>query len=221
MPPMWRRCVIYVGIVSANDVPDKLARPVSILQRLNLWMHRSLAGFTDGVKVYPWSHYDAESCRLTGGNQRQQCGRHAYLEKAENRPRPKAGSIAFDPVNHVFDLAKSRQCLQDGLKLNNHQKLPWARIGCSVTVRGLHFTTEEILWALLFYVPYLLYGFAGNVIFLFWENGRKRERCFLVKLLAFIGLYVKRLYKMPKERGATSALHGTKSGRSWTTVQNA
>ena len=27
-----------------------------------------------------------------------------------------------------------------------------------------------ILWALLFYVPYLLYGFAGNVIFLFWEN---------------------------------------------------
>lgn len=31
---------------------------------------------------------------------------------------------------------------------------------------------------------------------------------FLVKLLAFIGLCVK-LYKMPKERRATSALHGT------------
>lgn len=66
-----------------------------------------------------------------------------------------------------------------------------------------------ILWALLFYVPYLLYGFAGNVIFLFWENGRKEGAVFfLVKLLAFIGLCVK-LYKMPKERGATSALHGT------------
>ena len=65
-----------------------------------------------------------------------------------------------------------------------------------------------ILWALLFYVPYLLYGFAGNVIFLFWENGRKEGAVFfLVKLLAFIGQCVK-LYKMPKERGATSAVHG-------------
>ncbi len=76
----------------------------------------------------------------------------------------------------------------------------------------------ESFWALLFYVPYLLYGFAGNVIFLFWENGRKEGAVFfLVKLLAFIGLCVK-LYKMPKSVGQLRLCMG-QSGRSWTTVK--
>lgn len=65
------------------------------------------------------------------------------------------------------------------------------------------------LWALFFYVPYLFYSFAGNMVFLFRENGRVEGVVFfLVKLLAFIWLSLK-LYKMPKEYRTSSTLHGT------------
>ena len=57
-----------------------------------------------------------------------------------------------------------------------------------------------VLWVFLFYVPYLVYSFVGNLIFLFREKGRAEGVVFfLVNLLAFIWLGVK-LYKMPKER---------------------
>ena len=66
-----------------------------------------------------------------------------------------------------------------------------------------------ILLAFLFYVPYLLYSFAGNMIFLFTENGRIEGAVFfLVTLLAFIWLIVT-LYKMPRENRMSSALHET------------
>ena len=72
--------------------------------------------------------------------------------------------------------------------------------------RPLVLHRRGVLWASFFYVPYLVYSFAENMIFMFGENGRKEGAVFfLVTLLAFIGLGVK-LYKMPKERGANPTL---------------
>lgn len=69
--------------------------------------------------------------------------------------------------------------------------------------------SRGVLWAFFFYVPYLLHGLVGNMIFLFRENGREEGLVFfLVKLLAFIWLSVK-LYKMPKESQTSSTLLGT------------
>ncbi|WP_243125255.1 hypothetical protein [Clostridium transplantifaecale] len=63
--------------------------------------------------------------------------------------------------------------------------------------------SRGVLWAFLFYVPYLVYSFAGNLIFLFREKGRVEGVVFfLVNLLVFIWLGMK-LYKMPKERTET------------------
>ena len=50
--------------------------------------------------------------------------------------------------------------------------------------------SRGVQWALFFYVPYLLYSFAGNMLFLFRENGRIEGAVFfLAKLLAFIWLF--------------------------------
>ena len=57
-----------------------------------------------------------------------------------------------------------------------------------------------VLWAFLFYAPYLAYSFVGNMLYLFNEKGRVEGVVFfLINLLVFIWLGVK-LYKMPKER---------------------
>ena len=60
--------------------------------------------------------------------------------------------------------------------------------------------SRGVIWAFFFYVPYLLYSFAVDIIFLFRENGREEGVIFFaVKLLAFIWLSIE-LYKMKKER---------------------
>lgn len=57
-----------------------------------------------------------------------------------------------------------------------------------------------VLWAFLFYVPYLAYSFAGNMLYLFKGKGRAEGVVFfLINLLVFVWLGVK-LYKMPRER---------------------
>lgn len=66
--------------------------------------------------------------------------------------------------------------------------------------RPIALRRRGVMWALLFYVPYLAYSFAGNMLYLFKEKGRVEGVVFfLINLLVFIWLGVK-LYKTPKER---------------------
>ncbi len=56
-----------------------------------------------------------------------------------------------------------------------------------------------IFWTIVFYGPYVLYSIAGDMVFLFLQNGRGEGIAFfLIKAVAFIWLGVF-LYKMPAE----------------------
>ncbi len=107
----------YVGIVSANDVPDKLAKA---------GFHTTKAEFVDAplIDELPMAlectlvHYDAESCRLTGEIVNVSADERILGENGKIDPG-KLDPITFDPVNHTYLKlgAKAGNAFKDGLKL--------------------------------------------------------------------------------------------------------
>ena len=81
----------YVGIVSANDVPDKLAKAIS---------------------------YDPETCRLEGEILNVSADESVLDGKGKIDPA-KLRPITFDPVNHAYLVLgeKVGNAFRDGLKL--------------------------------------------------------------------------------------------------------
>ena len=106
----------YVGIVSANDVPDKLAK---------CGLHTTKSGLVDApvIDELPMSlectliSYDEESCHLFGkivnvSADESVLNESGKIDVAKLRP------ITYDPVNHEYlELgAKAGNAFKDGLK---------------------------------------------------------------------------------------------------------
>lgn len=107
----------YVGIVSANDVPDKLSRA---------GFHTTKSEFVDAplIDELPMSlecrlvSYDEESCRLIGeivnvSTDERILGENGKIDPAKLQP------ITFDPVNNAYLRLgeKVGNAFKDGVKL--------------------------------------------------------------------------------------------------------
>ena len=107
----------YVGIVSANDVPDKLSRA---------GFHTTKSEFVDAplIDELPMSlecrlvSYDEESCRLIGeivnvSADERILGENGKIDPAKLQP------ITFDPVNNAYLRLgeKVGNAFKDGIKL--------------------------------------------------------------------------------------------------------
>ena len=107
----------YVGIVSANDVPDKLSRAA---------FHTTKSEFVDAplIDELPMAlecrlvSYDEESCRLIGeivnvSADERILGENGKIEPAKLQP------ITFDPVNNAYLKLgeKVGNAFKDGVKL--------------------------------------------------------------------------------------------------------
>ena len=107
----------YVGIVSANDVPDKLSRT---------GFHTTKSEFVDAplIDELPMSlecrlvSYDEESCRLIGeivnvSTDERILGENGKIDPAKLQP------ITFDPVNNAYLRLgeKVGNAFKDGVKL--------------------------------------------------------------------------------------------------------
>ena len=107
----------YVGIVSANDVPDKLSRA---------GFHTRKSEFVDAplIDELPMAlecrlvSYDEESCRLIGeivnvSADERMLGENGKIEPAKLQP------ITFDPVNNAYLKLgeKVGNAFKDGVKL--------------------------------------------------------------------------------------------------------
>ena len=107
----------YVGIVSANDVPDKLSRA---------GFHTTKSEFVDAplIDELPMAlecrlvSYDEESCRLIGeivnvSTDERILGENGKIEPAKLQP------ITFDPVNNAYLKLgeKVGNAFKDGVKL--------------------------------------------------------------------------------------------------------
>ena len=106
----------YVGVVSGNDVPDKLAR---------CGFHTTKSEFVDAPLIEELAmalecrlvSYDSETCRLVGEIVNV-CADESVLTGGKIDPA-KLKPITFDPVNNAY-LAlgeKVGNAFQDGLKL--------------------------------------------------------------------------------------------------------
>lgn len=106
----------YVGVVSGNDVPDKLAR---------CGFHTTKSEFVDAPLIEELAmalecrlvSYDSETCRLVGEIVNV-CADESVLTDGKIDPA-KLKPITFDPVNNAY-LAlgeKVGNAFQDGLKL--------------------------------------------------------------------------------------------------------
>ena len=107
----------YVGIVSANEVPDKLKRA---------GLHTSPSSFVDAPLIDELAmavecrlvSYDAQSCRLVG--EIVNVSADDSILDADGRIDPaKLAPITFDPVNHVYLKLgeKVGEAFHDGLQL--------------------------------------------------------------------------------------------------------
>ena len=107
----------YVGIVSGNDVPDKVARA---------GFHVTRSAFVDAplIDELPMAleckliHYDADSCRLVGEIVNV-CADEAVLNERGKVDPAKLRPITFDPMNNAY-LAlgeKVGSAFRDGLAL--------------------------------------------------------------------------------------------------------
>ncbi len=107
----------YVGIVSGNDVPDKLVRA---------GFHASKAEFVDAplIDELPMAleckliSYDPESCRLVGEIVNV-CAEESILDENGKIDPKKLDPITFDPVHHAYLRLgeKVGNAFSDGAKL--------------------------------------------------------------------------------------------------------
>ena len=106
----------YVGVVSGNDVPDKLAR---------CGLHTTKSEFVDAPLIEELAmalecrlvSYDSETCRLVGEIVNV-CADESVLTGGKIDPA-KLKPITFDPVNNAYLVLgeKVGNAFQDGLKL--------------------------------------------------------------------------------------------------------
>lgn len=107
----------YVGIVSGNDVPDKLVRA---------GFHTTRAEFVDAplIDELPMAleckliSYDPESCRLVGEIVNV-CAEESILDENGKIDPKKLDPITFDPVHHAYLRLGERvgNAFSDGAKL--------------------------------------------------------------------------------------------------------
>ena len=107
----------YVGIVSANDVPDKLARA---------GFHTTKSSFVDAplIDELPMAvecilkSYDEETCRLVGEIVNVSADERVLNEKGKVDPA-KLRPITYDPMNHTYVALGETvgKAFADGLKL--------------------------------------------------------------------------------------------------------
>ena len=107
----------YVGVVSANDVPDKLAKA---------GFHTTKSDFVDAplIDELPMAlecrliSYDLESCRMVGEIVNVSADESILDEKGKIDPA-KLQPITFDPVNNAYLKIgeKVGNAFRDGLKL--------------------------------------------------------------------------------------------------------
>lgn len=107
----------YVGIVSANDVPDKFARA---------GFHAVKSAFVDAplIDELPMAlecklkSYDKESCRLVGEIVNV-CADETVLNKSGKVDLAKLRPITFDPMNNAYRVIgeKVGNAFKDGAKL--------------------------------------------------------------------------------------------------------
>lgn len=107
----------YVGIVSANDVPDKLTKA---------GFHTTKSGFVDAplIDELPMAleckliSYDEESCRLVGKIVNVSADERVLSADGKIDP-DKLEPITFDPVNNTYLKlgAKVGNAFKDGMKL--------------------------------------------------------------------------------------------------------
>ena len=107
----------YVGIVSANDVPDKLSRA---------GFHTTKSEFVDAplIDELPMAlecrlvSYDEESCRLIGEIVNVSADERIHGENGKIEPA-KLQPITFDPVNNAYLKLgeKVGNAFKDGVKL--------------------------------------------------------------------------------------------------------
>lgn len=107
----------YVGIVSGNDVPDKLVRA---------GFHTTRAEFVDAplIDELPMAleckliSYDPESCRLVGEIVNV-CAEESILDENGKIDPKKLDPITFDPVHHAYLRLgeKVGNAFSDGAKL--------------------------------------------------------------------------------------------------------
>ena len=107
----------YVGVVSANDVPDKLAKA---------GFHTTKSDFVDAplIDELPMAlecrliSYDPESCRMVGEIVNVSADENILDEKGKIDPA-KLQPITFDPVNNAYLKIgeKVGNAFRDGLKL--------------------------------------------------------------------------------------------------------
>ena len=107
----------YVGVVSANDVPDKLAKA---------GFHTTKSDFVDAplIDELPMAlecrliSYDPESCRMVGEIVNVSADESILDEKGKIDPA-KLQPITFDPVNNAYLKIgeKVGNAFRDGLKL--------------------------------------------------------------------------------------------------------
>lgn len=107
----------YVGVVSANNVPDKLAKA---------GFHTSKSEFVDAPLIDELAmaveckliSYDPESCRLVGEIVNVSVD-ESVLTQDGKVDVAKLAPIAFDPINSAYHVLgeKVGSAFQDGLKL--------------------------------------------------------------------------------------------------------
>ena len=107
----------YVGVVSANDVPDKLAKA---------GFHTTKSDFVDAplIDELPMAlecrliSYDPESCRMVGEIVNVSADESILDEKGKIDPA-KLQPITFDPVNNAYLKISEKvgNAFRDGLKL--------------------------------------------------------------------------------------------------------
>ena len=107
----------YVGVVSANDVPDKVAKAgfhVMKSEFVNAPLFEELPMALE-CKVIS---YDEESCRLVGEIVNVSADESVLNEKGKVDPA-KLHPITFDPMNNAYLVLgeKAGNAFKDGLKL--------------------------------------------------------------------------------------------------------
>ena len=107
----------YVGVVSANNVPDKLAKAGFHTSKSEFVGARLIDELAMAVEC-KLSSYDPESCRLVGEIVNVSVD-ESVLTQDGKVDVAKLAPIAFDPINSAYHVLgeKVGSAFQDGLKL--------------------------------------------------------------------------------------------------------
>ena len=110
----------YVGVVSANDVPDKVAKAGFHVMKSEFVNAPLFEELTMALECRVIS-YDEESCRLVGEIVNV-CANEKILDENGKIDLNKFSPITYDPVYHTYrklgDVVGN--AFSDGLKLNNN-----------------------------------------------------------------------------------------------------